>query len=193
MNPSPYIVAIGGTLASPSSTERALRRVLDRAERLGATTLLLAGPDLDLPAYTPQSGVRCEAAARLVEAMKRADAVVIGSPGYHGGPSGLVKNALDYIADLRDDSRCYLDGRPVGCVATGGGSQGAASTLAALRTIVHALRGWPTPLGAAINTTEPVFDENGVCRSASVAETLDAIAEQLVSFVSGHQRRLEQV
>ena len=36
---------------------------------------------------------------------------------------------------------------------------GAINTLSALRDIVHALRGWPTPLGAAINSAESVFDE----------------------------------
>ena len=34
-----------------------------------------------------------------------AHALIIGSPGYHGGISGLVKNALDYLEELREDPR----------------------------------------------------------------------------------------
>nr|BAQ21925.1 putative NADPH-dependent FMN reductase [Streptomyces versipellis] len=46
--------------------------------------------------------------------MRRADGPVIGSPGYQGGSSGLVKNAADLLEDLRDDTRVHFDGRAVG-------------------------------------------------------------------------------
>jgi FMN reductase len=88
----------------------------------------------------------------LVDALRRADGVIIASPGYHGSVSGLVKNALDYVEDLREDDNPYLSGRAVGCVTTAYGWQAAVTTLQTLRSIVHALRGWPTPLGAAINS-----------------------------------------
>jgi FMN reductase len=56
------------------------------------------------------------------------------------------------------------------------------NTLGALRDIVHALRGWPTPLGAAINSAEQVFDEEGTCRVPRVALMLDMIAGEVISF-----------
>ncbi len=58
-----------------------------------------------------------------------------------------MKNAIDLLEDLRGDSRVYLDGRAVGCIVTAAGWQGCNTTLGAMRGIVHALRGWPTPLG----------------------------------------------
>ncbi|MBB5134391.1 hypothetical protein HNP84_004123 [Thermocatellispora tengchongensis] len=39
----------------------------------------------------------------------------------------------------------------MGCVAVARGDQGATTTLATLRTVAHALRGWPTPLGIALS------------------------------------------
>ena len=51
-----------------------------------------------------------------------------------------------------------------------------------LRDIVHALRGWPTPLGAAINSAERVFDEHGRCLVPRVAQMLDLIAGEVMSF-----------
>jgi len=118
-----------------------------------------------------------------VAQLARADGIILGSPGYHGSLSGFVKNALDYVEDLRADSRPYFSGRAVGCIATAGGWPGAVNTLSALRDIVHSLRGWPTPLGVAINTSEPVFDNSGVCTVPKIAQTLDAIAEEVLSFV----------
>lgn len=158
----PYIVGLGGTLRPGSSTESALRIALDEARAAGADTELFGGADLArLPMYDPESE-NVDEALRLVESLRRADGVIIASPGYHGSVSGLVKNALDYIEDLREDGNPYLSGRSVGCVTTAYGWQAAVTTLQTLRSIVHALRGWPTPLGAAINsaTTRIAYGED---------------------------------
>lgn len=178
----PFIVAVGGALRPNSSTEKALQAALAAAEAAGAETLLLAGPDLDLPMYAPERDVRSAAAERLVAAVRRADGLILGSPGYHGGISGLVKNALDYVEDTRGDGRCYFDGLPVGCVATGAGWQGAVTTLNALRSVVHALRGWNTPLGVAINTLQEGFAEDGEPSSPRTRDALEAMARQIVAF-----------
>src|SRR5262249_20408074 len=116
-----------------------------------------------------------------VDALREADGVVLVSPGYHGTVSGLVKNALDYVEALRADRRPYLDGRAVGCVALAQGWQAAVTTLTALRSIVHALRGWPTPLGAALNSSEVTFDADG-CSDPQVEKALRTIGEQVVEF-----------
>ena len=179
---APFIVAIGGTLRDQSSTERALRHVLVRAEALGARTQLFAGQALDIPLYAPERRERTPEAVSLLAALRRADGVILGSPGYHGGVSGLVKNVLDYAEDLRSDPRSYLEDRAVGCIGTGGGWQGATAALGALRCIVHALRGWNTPLGVAINTAEPAFGPDGACLDPRTAEQLDLLAAQVVDF-----------
>ncbi len=80
---------------------------------------------------------------------------MICSPGYHGGVSGLVKNAIDWVEELREDERPYFDGRAVGLIVVADGWQATVTTLTSLRSIVHALRGWPTPLGVAINAADP--------------------------------------
>src|SRR2546423_7305539 len=138
---APHVVGIGGTTRAGSSTEKALRYALHTCEEYGATTTLFTGEDLAaLPHYAPEEPDRTEGARRLLEEIRRADGVIIGSPGYHGSVSGLVKNAVDYTEDLRDDpTRCYLTGMPVGLIATGAGWQGTVTTLESLRAIVHAL------------------------------------------------------
>jgi FMN reductase len=151
----PHIVALGGTLRAGSSTERALRIALDVAEARGARTTLLGGPDIVFPHYEPETALTNPAICRFVDVLRSADALVIGSPGYHGTLSGMVKNALDHVELMRADARVYFDGMPIGLVAAAGGWQAAVATLQALRTVTHALRGWPTPLGVAINTSEP--------------------------------------
>lgn len=151
----PHIVALGGTSRPESSTGRALARCLAIAEEAGARTTLLTGEAINFPSYELCDPVPDAKVTHFVDVLRSADALVIGSPGYHGTLSGLVKNALDYVELLRGDDRVYFDRMPVGVVATAGGWQAAVSTMSALRTVVHALRGWPTPLGVAINMSAP--------------------------------------
>jgi FMN reductase len=179
----PYILGLGGTTRLGSSTEKALSLCLKAAAGSGADTLLLCGSDLDLPAYAPGKAPS-PAAKRVIAEVRRADGIILGTPGYHGGISGLVKNAIDYIEELKTDGRPYLDGRAVGCIVTAAGEQGAVTTLNALRSVVHALRGWPTPLGAAIVTSDRLFDEDGSCLSSRVEMQLKIISQQVLDFAS---------
>ncbi|NYT95799.1 NADPH-dependent FMN reductase [Salinispora sp. H7-4] len=177
----PLIVGIGGTMRPGSSTEQAVRAALSAAEQAGARTHLLGATELQLPLYLPGEGRRTAAARQFVNAVRMADGIVIGTPAYHGGISGLVKNALDYIEDLRDAPRPYLHGRAVGCLVTARGSQ-AATTLTSLRAVVHALRGWPTPLGVAVNTEHVTFAADGTSTDSHVSAQLSLMGEQVVEF-----------
>ena len=181
---TPYILAFGGTVRANSSTELAMRYVAEAVERRGARVKVISGKSLQLPLYQPEDASRSDEARALIAELALADGIVIGSPGYHGSISGLVKNALDYAEDLRGDSRPYFSGRAVGCIATAGGWPAAVNTLNALRDIVHALRGWPTPMGAAINSSEGVFDKSGACNAPRVAQILDLMAEEIMDFAA---------
>ena len=109
------IIGIGGTARADSATEEALRLALGEAMRLGAETRMFGGAALlAQPLYDPHNHVSMGARLELVEAVRKADGLIISSPGYHGSISGLVKNALDGLEDLRGDPRPYLDGRAVG-------------------------------------------------------------------------------
>jgi FMN reductase len=190
----PCVIGIGGSTRPGSSTDTALRVALAAAERAGARTGLFDGACLArLPLYAPGSPIRTDEALELLTAVRSADGMLLASPGYHGGVSGLVKNALDYLEDLRGDERPYLEGRAVGCIVTALGWQASASTLVGLRSVVHALRGWPTPLGVALNTAEDIFDPDGTCTDEKAAVQLELVARQVVGFagVRGPARIVE--
>jgi FMN reductase len=119
----------------------------------------------------------------MLAAVREADGVMISTPGYHGSVSGMIKNALDGLEGLREAERPYLDGRAVGCIVTADGWQAGGTVLLALRTIVHALRGWPTPLGVTFNPSGGrLFDEAGAFRDERDARQVEMLAAQVVQF-----------
>ncbi len=176
------IVAIGGTTRPNSSSEKALRIAARAAQHSGAQVCFITGSDLILPIYETQSSDRDERAIRLVQQVRGADGLLISSPGYHGGMSGLIKNAIDYLEDLSDDARPYLHGRAVGCIASAYGWQASVTTLHQLRQVTHALRGWPTPMGGAINSQVTQFDESGQSTDVAAISNLELIGTQVVEF-----------
>jgi FMN reductase len=47
---------------------------------------------------------------------------------------------------------------------------------------VHALRGWPTPFGAGINTLETRFESLDSCSDPKVAAQLATVGQQAAQF-----------
>ena len=177
----PLIVGLGGTMTHNSSSERVLRHVLRACEAVGAETQLFDGNALDLPMYGWGSP-RTDKAVELIGGLRRAEGIVIASPGYHGTVSGLIKNALDYVEDMAKDARPYFEGRAVGLIAVAAGWQATGTTLATLRSIVHALRGWPTPMAVTVNSQTPVFSDDGAVADGALLKQLDVLARQVVGF-----------
>ncbi|WP_085809962.1 NADPH-dependent FMN reductase [Sphingomonas sp. TZW2008] len=180
----PLVVGIGGTIGGPSSTERALAIALDAAGEQGFRTRLFGGADMaKLPLYDPKAAHRTAEEQDFVATVRGASALIIASPGYHGSISGVVKNALDLLEETaRDTDRAYLADMPVGLIATAYGWQATGSTIAALRSIVHALRGWPTPFAAAINTQLTKFDDEGGASDPAVIDQLKLVGKQVARF-----------
>lgn len=173
------IVAIGGTVNPGSTTEQALLLAAKAAADGGADLKVFGGAYLaNLPHYGSEAHAKGDG-AELVDAVRQADGVLIAAPGYHGTISGLVKNALDYLEDLSKDERPYLDGRAVGLIATAYGDQATMSTLFAMRSIVHALRGWPTPMGATIRTYRGLFSPDGECLEDRARMQLELVGSQV--------------
>lgn len=177
---TPRIVAIGGTVSPGSATELALMVAIASAEAEGAAVTLFDGsylaalPHYRGPGHTLQDG------GEMVAAVREADGLLIAAPGYHGTVSGLVKNALDYLEDLAKDGRPYLDGRAVGLIATAYGDQATVNTMQTLRTIVHALRGWPTPMGATIRVGADLFAPGGDRLEDRSRTQLELVGRQVV-------------
>jgi FMN reductase len=184
----PFIVGVGGTPRLGSTSEMALRHALRAAEQAGAEVELIAGPAIELPLFDSGNPHRPPAARRLVQAFRRADGIILSSPAYHGTLSGMVKNALDYAEDLRDDRAPYFTGRAVGCIVCADGIQSMGTALVTMRSIIHALRGWPTPFAATLKSAERPFAGGGPL-DERVENQLTLVADQVMEFAGMRRSR----
>ena len=71
----------------------------------------------------------------------------------------------------------------MGCIVVADGWQAGGTALSALRTIVHALRGWPTPLGLTLNPSAgPLFDDKGEFADERDARQIEMMTAQVIDF-----------
>lgn len=170
-----------------SSSLGALRRALAAAEDAGARTELLDLRELDLPMYEPGRPAEDYGGnvGRFVEALRGADAVILGTAAYHGTLAGVTKNALDFAQFLARDERPYLDGRVVGLISTAGGDQAAARSIDAMVHAVHALRGVVAPLAVAIPKSSQRSDEAGNITDDAYGARLKKLGRLVVELAEG--------
>ncbi|WP_415378832.1 NADPH-dependent FMN reductase [Halosimplex sp. TS25] len=146
----PDVVAVCGSRREGSYTRRALRVALEAAADAGADTELLDLRTIDLPPFDPDAE-EGEAVSGFKRRVREADAVILGSPVYHGSYSATLKDALDYCG--KDE---FTD-TTVGLLATAGGGS-YASTLDHLRVVVRSVHGWTVPTQVGIRGAYDKFD-----------------------------------
>jgi FMN reductase len=189
VNRQMHIVGLGGTLRERSTSRWALEHALRAAETSGADTELLALYDLDLPMFVPGKAVEAygPSVARLLEAVRSADALIVSTAGYHGTLVGATKNALDFLEFLSQDERPYIHEKVVGLIATAGGELAAVNAINALVHTVHSLRGTVAPLFVAIPRPREVFDAQGGIIDAKWAGRLDQLGRLVAETASKFQ------
>src|SRR6476619_4977197 len=110
---APTFTLLGGSLREPSRTRAMLQVSLAFARERGVYAQLVDLRELELPMFLPDQTLedypieKQAAIAHLLEAYRRADAMIWACPTYHGTVSGVFKNALDFAELLADDARPY--------------------------------------------------------------------------------------
>lgn len=137
MNDDRHVVAPCGGLRDASETRIALREVLAAVRTAGATADLVGLRKHALPPFDPDERDAGDA-SEIKRVSQKADAVVLGTPNYHGSYSAPLKNTLDYCG--RDE----FEGTTVGLLVVAGGDF-PTPALDHLRTVTRTLNAWTLP------------------------------------------------
>lgn len=181
-----HILCLGGSLRSGSYSLAACREAAEIAREAGHSAEVIDLGELNLPMYAPDWGLEeyggeGSGVHRLIEAYRRADAVIWSSPTYHGTISGVFKNAIDLVELLSGDQPAYLQGRSVGLISIND-----STTFAAMRDCARELRAWLAP--TQVELTKRDFDgEQRIPEGRSRARIARLVGE-LAAFAAAHPR-----
>jgi FMN reductase len=176
------VVGICGSIRKGSHTRIALQLALEGAREAGAQIRLIDLCDYQL--------IFCDGkddeseypddVFRLREEVAAAQGILLATPDYHGGYSGVLKNALDLMGGAQ------FKGKVTGLLGVSGGSMGAIGALNGLREVCRSLHAWVVPEQAVIPEAWDAFDESGVLKDAGLEERLKEVGRQVALFAHLH-------
>jgi len=154
MSEPPQVVGVAGSLRETSYTRMGVERALDGARLAGGTAELLDLREYDLPTYDADHGEAGDAEA-FTARIREADAVLLGTPMYHGSYSSTLKTALDYCGfeEFEDET--------VGLLAVAGGDF-PVTALEHLRSVCRALNAWVIPHQVAVPRAHAQFEDGRI-------------------------------
>ena len=164
----PVLLGLSGSLRAGSFN----RKLLAEAARLFGEAEFMEG-DLNLPLYNGDledaEGIPA-AVQKLADQIAAADAVVISTPEYNKGISGVMKNALDWVSRTKGSP---WSGKPVAILSATAGRAGGERAQVMLRNCMVAFR--PRILQGPemlLAQTSEQFDENGHLKGEIYINTL---------------------
>jgi FMN reductase len=168
------IVGIAGSLRPNSYTHLALQSAAQRLEALGAEVEIIDLRQWQLPfcnggkEYPEYPDVQ-----RLRDTVRNTDGLILATPEYHGGVSGVLKNALDLL------SFDELSGKVTGLISVLGG-QSNSNALNDLRLIVRWVHGWVIPEQIAVGQAYSAFSPEGKLLDEKLSQRFDQFAQSLI-------------
>jgi NAD(P)H-dependent FMN reductase len=153
------VLGIGGSLRVPSFSGLALEHAIRLVRETGCRTEIFDLQSNPLPFCNgDQRDLRPDypAVAKLRRSVTRAHALILATPEYHGGMSGVLKNVLDLL-DFE-----HLRGKVVGAISVLGGSQNS-NALNDIRRVLRWCNAWVIPEQIAIGHARNVFVDLRIC------------------------------
>jgi NAD(P)H-dependent FMN reductase len=173
MSEHPHVAGLCGSLRDESYTRMALRHALREAGEFGATTTLIDLREYELPVFDANDQTVGDA-SRLRTELRQADAVVLGSPMYHGSYAAPLKNALDYSGfDEFENTTVGLLGVSGGKFPTG--------AVEHLRSVCRALNAWVIPHQAVVPNAASQFD-NDAFVDEDMADRVAVLGQRTVEY-----------
>lgn len=175
------LLGISGSLRKDATNRKLVR---EAARLFGPEHYVEA--DLNLPLYDGDAetadGVPKSVQA-LADQIATADAIVMSTPEYNKGPSGVLKNALDWVS--RTDGNPW-SGKAVAVMSAAAGRAGGERAQMVLRGFMvpfrpRILQGPEVHLAASGEQ----FDENGHLKSEIYVKTLQELMNELRVLAEG--------
>lgn len=182
---SPLIVGVCGSSRVGSFNRLVLDHAMAHAKALGARVEVIEMKGDTFPNFCEDLETRDGRPARLDEIRKLcvdADGYIIASPEYNGGPTGILKNFVDWVSRPSQSAPGIpFREKPVGLLSVSTGRLGGIKGIQCLRMIL-------SHLGMHISGKEFAFSlakentKDGKITNDFMAGEVDAVAARLVEL-----------
>ncbi len=139
--------------------------------------------DLNLPLFNEdvEAEGMPEAVTRLCDQIQAADAIVFSTTEYNKGPSGVIKNALDWVSRPRP---APLVGKPVAVVSASAGIAGGERAKSAMYLFLVPFKvNLVFQPEVNLGNASAQFDENGQLIDTAKAEALAKLMSELKAAI----------
>ncbi|MEL6824204.1 MAG: NAD(P)H-dependent oxidoreductase [Calditrichota bacterium] len=175
------IVGICGSLRKDSYTRSVLDIALKSAQENGAETQLIDLRKFDLVFFDEDRKDDYPAdVEKLRMLVRNAHGILLGTPEYHGGISGVLKNAMDLMGFKE------FEGKMLGLLGVSGGQLGALNALNSLRTIGRNLHAWVLPQQVSLPEAWKAFDEDGQLKNPAIEKRIKEVGKLITQFATLH-------
>ena len=174
------VIGICGSLRKDSYSRMALSIALQGAAERGASTRILDLGDYDLVFADGRKTPYPAGVQRLRNDVRAADGIIISTPEYHSGMSGVLKNALDLMGFDQ------FGGKMIGLVGVSGGAMGAVNALNSLRSVGRSLHAWVIPHQVSVPEAWKIFNQQGQLEDQELQERLLEVGRQVARFAFLH-------
>jgi len=180
--PSLNVLAVVGSLQRASVTRVVVRHVAQQLQAAGCAVDVLDFEEEPLALYNPDTAHDLPGYAELQARVHRADVIVLGSPDYHGGISGALKNFLDHFWH-------EFSGKLFATIVASN-EKGLTAT-DQLRTVARQCYAWTLPYG--VSFTEDLDVKDGQIVSDALKQRLEMLVRDLRVYgnLLARQRRAD--
>ncbi|MFC0212225.1 NADPH-dependent FMN reductase [Paenibacillus chartarius] len=171
------IALIAGSNRRNATSTKLLQYMEGVLRGRGIATTLIDLFETPLPMYSPDAEVLDGHTSAMKRAVAEADAVILGTPEYHGSISGALKNALDFMGAGE------FSGKPVLSVSSSGGAVGV-SSLTQLQAMVRNMHGINSPEWLSLGGDARQFETDGAPADAAIRQRVERTLDSLVGLAA---------
>ena len=176
------VLAVVGSLQRDSVTRVVVRHVAQQLEAAGCAVDLLDFDKVPLGLYNPDTAHDLPGYAELQARVHGANVIVLGSPDYHGGMSGAMKNFLDHFWH-------EFAGKLFATIVSS--HEKGLTVMDQLRTVARQCYAWTLPYGVSL--TEDVDVKDGQIVNEALQQRLAMMTRDLRVYgeLLARQRRAD--
>lgn len=188
MTPPPKILAFAGSTREASHNKKLIRVAAAGAADAGAEVTEIDLRDYPMPLYDADLQAReglPQHAGAFKDLVSTNGGLLISTPEYNHGISGVLKNAIDWASrgEKGEPPMVAFKGKVAGIMSAAPGIYGGARGLLQLRAVLTGARVLVLPEQLALSSAAKAFDEDGSLQDAELEAMARGIGAALCEIL----------